>query len=51
MGSLKLIDAQKYKNMLKKMILAKKQLEGKLPITARKGDIFKALDKDDLIIL
>ncbi len=44
-------DSQRYTNLLKKMILAKKQLENKLPITAKKREIFNALDKDDIIIL
>jgi hypothetical protein len=33
------------------MILAKKQLENKLPITAKKREIFNALDREDLLIL
>jgi HrpA-like RNA helicase len=33
------------------MILAQKQLESRLPICARKEEILRALEKDDLIIL
>jgi hypothetical protein len=39
------------KNLLKKLIIAEKQLKSRLPIAARKKDIFKLLDKKDLIIL
>ena len=39
------------KNMLKTLIIAQKQLKSKLPIVARKHEIFRELNKRDLIIL
>jgi hypothetical protein len=38
-------------NLLKTLIIAKKQLRSRLPIVARKHEIFRLLDKGDLIIL
>lgn len=40
-----------YLMCLKRMIIAEKQLESRLPILARKRDIFRLLDKHNLIIL
>lgn len=39
------------KNLMKTLIIAKKQLRSNLPITSRKQEIFRLLDKKDLIIL
>jgi HrpA-like RNA helicase len=39
------------KNLLKTLIIAKKQLRSNLPITSRKQEIFRLLDSKDLIIL
>lgn len=36
---------------IKKMILAEKQLESRLPILARKTEIFNMMNKDNLFIL
>ena len=36
---------------LKRMIIAEKQLTSRLPILARKRDIFRLIDKHNLIIL
>ena len=40
-----------YLMCLKKMIIAEKQLTSRLPILARKRDIFRLIDKHSLIIL
>jgi len=44
-------DVHKLRNLLKILIIAEKQLKSKLPIIARKQEIFKRLNKSDLIIL
>lgn len=37
--------------LLKKLILAEKYMDSRLPILARKTEIFRMLDKQNLIIL
>lgn len=47
----KYIQPFKLKNLLKTLIIAEKQLKSRLPIVARKQQIFNLLNKQDLIIL